>query len=64
MKAICSGVLSRLAVVAEPSRRAMALADPDFDLLAAEAEFGPQYRRVVGDGTGSPRRRGGRANRA
>jgi len=44
-----------LAVVGEPSRRDMALADPDFDLLTADPEFGPQYRRLVGDGTGSQR---------
>jgi tetratricopeptide (TPR) repeat protein len=51
-----------LAVVAEPARRAMALADPDFDLLVADLEFGPQYRRLVGDGTGTTRRRSGRTN--
>jgi tetratricopeptide (TPR) repeat protein len=51
-----------LAVVAEPGRRDMALADPDFDLLAANAEFGPQFRRLVGDGTGTTSRRRGRAN--
>jgi len=51
-----------LAVVAEPGRRGMALADPDFDGLAADAEFGPQFGRLVGGGTGSPRPRSGRAN--
>jgi hypothetical protein len=51
-----------LAVAGEPSRRGMALADPDFDLLAADAEFSPQYRRLVGDGDGCPRKRGRRAN--
>ena len=40
----------------------MALADSDFDLLVADADFGPQYRRLVGDGTGRQRRMGGRAN--
>jgi tetratricopeptide (TPR) repeat protein len=47
-----------LAVVGDPERRGMALADDDFDGLAADAEFGPQFRRLVGDGTdGPPRKR-------
>ena len=51
-----------LAIVAEPARRAMALADPDFDLLVADPDFGPQFRRLVGAGTENSPRRTGRAN--
>jgi tetratricopeptide (TPR) repeat protein len=40
-----------LAVVGDPERREMAVADDDFDALAADAEFGPQFHRLVGDGT-------------
>jgi hypothetical protein len=40
----------------------MALADDDFDGLAADAEFGPEFRRLVGDGTDGPRRKGRRIN--
>jgi len=47
-----------LAVVDDPERRGMALADADFDTLAADAAFGPQFHRLVGDGTdGPPRKR-------
>ena len=51
-----------LAVVGDPERRGMALADDDFDALAADAEFGPQFHRLVGDGTDRPRRKTQRVN--
>lgn len=51
-----------LAVVGDPERRGMALADDDFDTLAADAEFGPQFHRLVGDGTDRPRRTRQRVN--
>ena len=51
-----------LAVVGDPERRGMALADNDFDALAADAEFGPQFHRLVGDGTDGPRHKRQRVN--
>jgi tetratricopeptide (TPR) repeat protein len=51
-----------LAVVGDPERRGMALADDDFDTLAADAEFGPQFRRLVGDGTDGLRLKRQRVN--
>ena len=51
-----------LAVVGDPQRRGLAHADPDFDGLAADAEFGPAFHRLVGDGTGGPRPKRRRMN--
>lgn len=51
-----------LAVVGDPERRGMALADDDFDGLAADPEFGPAFHRLVGDGTGKPPRKRLRVN--
>ena len=51
-----------LAVVGDPERRDMALGDDDFDALAADAEFGLQFHRLVGDGTDGPRRKRPRVN--
>ena len=51
-----------LAVVGDPERRELALADADFDSLAADAEFGRQFHRLVGDRTDGPRRKRERIN--
>jgi len=51
-----------LAVVGDPERRGMALADADFDALAADAEFGQQFRRLVDRGADRPPRKRMRIN--
>jgi tetratricopeptide (TPR) repeat protein len=51
-----------LAVVGDPQRRGLALADPDFDGLVSDAEYGPAFHRLVGDGTGGPRPKRRRMN--